>query len=411
VYMHGNQKGDETTRGLLVTGMTYVAVVDSFFSDFWCISITGGCTDAQAISGNSASTPQPVVKIVNNFLVGAAETILFGGGGAGSYQQTDVEIRNNWMYKPLTWYPNSSTYDSVLRIVKNLLEFKQCDRCLVEGNVMQNTWAGFSQVGDAFIMGPRQWGVIPCCYDANITLRYNYITHACQVFQTGSDPTAQGQHNNMIHDVVADDLYYSTTGSYSCALTYLTQLFSPPNNNGAQVPANTVMNNFTVNHLTFVTPLNSVQGLNTIDGPAPGSPKEVNNIVFTNSILDAGLYGFHMAVGGSYSCTNGNGSSNQALITGCWNPYTFDYHVIVRGKTGGGIWPGSHNSEPSDYSSVGFVNYNKGVGGDYRLCTGAGTPSSKCLTASPYHNAASDGADIGANVSLVNQYIAGVNTL
>ena len=147
------------------------------------------------------------MKIVNNFLVGAAETILFGGSGSGPNQQTDVEIRNNWMYKPLTWSPLSTTYDGVQREVKNLLELKQCDRCLVEGNVMQNVWSGLSQVGGAFVVTPREFGVLPCCYDANITFRYNYITHACQVFQTGSDPLAQGQHNNMIHDVVADDLY------------------------------------------------------------------------------------------------------------------------------------------------------------------------------------------------------------
>lgn len=409
VYVHGDQKTDETTRGLLVTGMTYVAVVDSFFSDFWCKAYTGACTDAQAISGNSSNNNESVVKVVNNFLVGAAETILFGGSGSGSNQQTDVEIRSNWMYKPLTWYPSSSNYDGVQREVKNLIEIKQCDRCLIEGNVLQNVWSGFSQVGEALAITPREWGVLPCCYDANITFRYNYVTHACQVFQTGSDPLAQGQHNNTFHDIVADDLYYAT-GGYACNLSYLTQIYTPPNNNGAEVPSNTVMNDITVDHLTLVTPLNAVQGLTTIDGPSSGNPVKVTNVVFTNSIMDAGLYGFHAASGGNYSCTVGNGLTNLTLMNGCWAGYTFDYHVIVRGSNGGGAWPGSHNSLLSDYSSVGFVNYNKGVGGDYRLCTGLGTPSSACTGASPYHNAANDGGDIGANVSLVNKYITGVNT-
>jgi hypothetical protein len=410
VYMHGDQKTDETTRGLSVTGMSYVAVIDSFFSDFWCISVTGACTDSQTVEGNSGSVAMPVLKVVNNFLAAAGENILLGGAGLGSYQQTDVEIRNNWMYKPLTWYPSSSTYDGVSRIEKNHLEFKQCDRCLVEANVMQNTWSGYSQVGSAMVMTPRENGVPPCCYDTNITVRYNYITHACEVFQTGSDPAAQGQNHNTFHDLVADDLTYNLSGSYSCSLTYLTQLFSPPNNGGSEVPADTVVDNLTVNHLTIVTSLNNVQGLDVLDGPAPSSPQQVSNISFLNSIMDAGIYGFHTATGGSYSCTNGNGASNLTLINGCWKNNSFDYHVLVRGAKAGGAWPGTHNSMPTTFTTVGFVNYNNGVGGDYRLCTGAGTPASSCLTASPYHRAASDGKDIGANVQLVNRYLKGVNT-
>ena len=406
VYMHGDQKTDETTRGLNATGMSYVAVVDSFFSDFWCIANTGSCTDSQAIEANSASNSMTVLKVVNNFLAAAAENILLGGAGNGANQQSDVEIRANWMYKPLTWYPSSSTYDGKSRVEKNNLEFKQCNRCLVEGNVMQNVWSGYSQPGAAFLMTPREDGVPPCCFDTNITVRYNYVTHACQVFQLGSDPAAQGQNHNTIHDIVADDLTYNLSGNYSCSLTYLTQLFSPPNNNGAQVPAKTVMDNITVNHLTLVSSLNNVQGLGIIDGPTANSPQQVSNITFMNSIVDAGLYGLHTAVGGSYSCTNGNGSSNAALVNGCWKPNSFDYHVLVRGNTAGGQWPGSHNSYPSSFASVGFVKYNNGVGGDYRLCSGAGSPSSKCSTGSPYHRAASDGKDIGANVALVNQYVA-----
>lgn len=411
VYMHGNQKTDETTRGLSVTGMSYVAVVDSFFSDFWCIAISGGCTDSQAIQGNSSASPMAVVKIVNNFLAAAAENILLGGAGAGAQQHNDVEIRRNWLYKPLTWYPSSSTYDGVSRIEKNEIEFKECNRCLVEANVLQNAWSGYSQAGAAFLLTPREDGVAPCCYDANVTFRYNYVTHACQVFETGSDPTAQGLHNASIHDSIADDLTYNLTGNYSCFDTYLTQLYSAPNNGGSQVPIKTVMHDFNINHLTIVTSLNNVQGLDVLDGPAVNSPQQVNIVTFMNSIMDAGIYGFHTAVGGSYSCTNGNNSSNSTLINGCWQPNSFDYHVLVRGGTAGGAWPGSHNSLPSTFSSVGFVNYKNGVGGDYRLCTGAGQPSSTCAAGSPYHNAASDGKDIGANVTLVNQYLAGVNTL
>ena len=43
-------------------------------------------------------------KIINNFMEAGAETILFGGGPA-KFAPTDIEIRRNHMFKPLTWMP------------------------------------------------------------------------------------------------------------------------------------------------------------------------------------------------------------------------------------------------------------------------------------------------------------------
>jgi hypothetical protein len=46
---------------------------------------------------------------------------------------------------------------------------------------------------------------------------------------------------------------------------------------------------------------------------------------------------------------------------------------------------------------VQFVNYNNANGGNYKL-----------LTTSPYHNAGSDGKDLGADIAAVSSHIAGV---
>jgi len=50
VWMHGTAQ-DETTRGIWLEGGTSVSAVDSSFTDFHCIAVTGSCTDAQAIAG------------------------------------------------------------------------------------------------------------------------------------------------------------------------------------------------------------------------------------------------------------------------------------------------------------------------------------------------------------------------
>ena len=54
------------------------------------------------------------------------------------------------------------------------------------------------------------------------------------------------------------------------------------------------------------------------------------------------------------------------------------------------------NFNPTDYTSFGMANLNNANGGDYHL-----------LASSPYHKAASDGKDIGADIDLINLYTGG----
>lgn len=76
---------------------TNYAIVDSYFSDFHAVG-----QDAEAIF--TYITPGPL-KIVNNELEGAAENVLFGGAydAIPGMVPSDVEVRNNHFYKPLSW--------------------------------------------------------------------------------------------------------------------------------------------------------------------------------------------------------------------------------------------------------------------------------------------------------------------
>jgi len=76
LWLHGTAQ-DETTRGLMLTGSTYVAVVDSSFSDFHCVAVTGTCSDSQAIGGGIGDRAMGPYKIVNNYLEAAGENIIF----------------------------------------------------------------------------------------------------------------------------------------------------------------------------------------------------------------------------------------------------------------------------------------------------------------------------------------------
>src|ERR1700757_753702 len=69
-WLHGTAH-DETQRGVALVGSTNFAIVDSFFSDFHCIAISGACGDSQAIAGGLGDKTMGPYKIVNNYLEAA----------------------------------------------------------------------------------------------------------------------------------------------------------------------------------------------------------------------------------------------------------------------------------------------------------------------------------------------------
>jgi hypothetical protein len=73
-----------------------------------------------------------------------------------------------------------------------------------------------------------------------------------------------------------------------------------------------------------------------------------------------------------------------------------DNAIVASGNFPSAKWPTS-NYLPTSVGAIQFVNFNGGNGGDYHL-----------LSSSPYKNAASDGKDVGADVSAIQSYIAGV---
>ncbi|MBV9572732.1 MAG: hypothetical protein JOY93_01670, partial [Acidobacteriales bacterium] len=158
VWMHGTAQ-DETGHGIRLNGVTYAAVIDSFLTDFHCVSGIGSCTDAQAISGGNGPLPGGPYKIVNNFLEASAQSVMFGGGKNVSAVPADMEIRRNHFFKPLIWKKGQPGFVGGTSghpfIVKNLFELKNAERVLFEGNILENNWGGFSQHGFGILLTPR----------------------------------------------------------------------------------------------------------------------------------------------------------------------------------------------------------------------------------------------------------------
>src|SRR3989442_7755248 len=156
-YIHGTPAG-EIRRGVALNGAR-LAVIDSYLSDFHQRG-----ADTQAIAGWNGPGP---FKIVNNYLAAAGENVIFGGADPSILDlvPSDIEIRRNYLFKPLSWKIGEPAYAGRPWRVKNLFELKNARRVVVEGNIFEHNWA-HAQNGFAILFtvrnqdGRAPWSVV-----------------------------------------------------------------------------------------------------------------------------------------------------------------------------------------------------------------------------------------------------------
>jgi hypothetical protein len=198
-YIHG-EPALTSLRGLLLNSASS-ALIDSHVSE-----IHAAGYDSQAVLGNNGPGP---FKIVNNFLEGAAENIMFGGADPAipGLVPSDIEIRHNHLFKPLSWRQGNPGF-TVQWTIKNLLEFKNAQRVLVEGNLLENNW------GPALLLTPRnQQGSAPWSVVQDIVFRNNIVKNAATGFiLLGSDNNRPSQQTRRI--AVVNNLWLGVTRTF-----------------------------------------------------------------------------------------------------------------------------------------------------------------------------------------------------
>jgi len=325
------------------------AIIDSYISD-----IHEGGADSQAICGWNGPGP---FKIVNNYLEGAGENVMFGGATPSitGLIPSDIEFRLNHVAKPLTWKRGDPSYAGRDWSIKNLFELKNAQRLLIDQNIFERNWLD-SQTGYAVLFTPSsEAGESPWSTVADVTFTNNIVRHSGSGFVvSGADGPSQPSQrilirNNLLDDINGD-IWRAPEGPADGRAILIV--------NGAVsvvIDHNTIFQNGTII-------------------AADGSPAN-RNFVFTNNITPHNDYG----VWGS-----GQGVGNTAL-----NFYfpgaIFQKNVIV-GVPSGVSYPANNFLLVSaSLDQVGFVDR---AGGDYRL-----GPNS------PYRNAGTDGRDIGCDVT------------
>jgi hypothetical protein len=392
-WIHGTAQ-DETRRGVGLRGVVNAAVVDSYLNDFHCTAFSGLCMDSSDIGGGTGNLASGAWKIENNFLEAAGENILFGGGPS-TIVAADITIRRNHFYKVPQWQKGSpgfvGGYSGDPFVVKNHFEIKNASHVLLEANLFEYSWGGFSQFGHSIVIGPRnEWNkrtgtlhLCDVCEATDITVRYSRISHVgggfdiVNFFLEGMVGHAGERYS--IHDIVIDDLHgqqYLGGGG-----TFLIMNGWPDK----------TLNNVSIRHVTgFPDPTAHMLTIsNDLSYP------QMYGFTFQDNLVVVPKFPVWSA-GGVNSCANAD--VPITVIETCFKTYTFGNNVLsaVPSVFPPEKWP-SGNLFPATVSDVGFVNYNNGGAGDYHL-----------RSRSPYKGKASDGTDPGADIDAVNAALQGV---
>ena len=394
-WVHGTTQ-DETKDGIRLSGTNYVAIVDSYFSDFHCTAITGACVEAHAVGGGTGNYQDGPYKIENNFLEASGQAILFGGGPATT-TPTDITIHCNHFFKPWQWMKGNSPFQGGDSgepfIVRHHLELKNAVRVLAEDNLMEDVWGGFAETGWAILLTPKNQhdksgaNVCPTCEVTDVTIRYTHIIHAgggiviataLSGDKVGGAPATAGTRFS-IHDVVMDDISQKYLGGGKLFLVANVWPASP-------------VNTIAINHITGFPDPNG--GILTLGNQS--SDPAMYGFVFTNSIVTTGRYPVWSVGGGATVCAY-SGTPAQK-IANCFATYTFENNALVAAPSQypPSSWP-TGNLFASDMNDVGFVQSDDGNGGNYELQPG-----------SLYKKKGTDGKDLGADIVGLNHALAGV---
>ena len=342
VYVHGQPTLN--LRRCVALNSASTALIDSYLSECHDKRF-----DSQAAAGWNGPGP---FKIVDNYLEGAGENVAFGGGDPTipGLTPSDIEIRRNHFARPVAW--------KGVWLVKNILEFKNAQRVLIEGNVFENNWAdgqdGFAMVWKSVNQdGGAPWSVL-----RDVTFRRNIVRNSGAAVNLAAQPErfpAVPASRVKIVDNVFENI---NTGSFT-SHGRLFQLLGGP----ADV---------TIEHNTALqTDAATSNAAVMIDNSA----RKLARFVFRDNIVTRGQYG----VFGQDA-----GEGKEALGAHAEPGWIFSGNIIIGAPMA--QYP-ANNFFPRSVAEVGFVN---AAAGDLHLAA-----------ASPFKRHATDGRDPGADIDAV----------
>jgi len=338
-YIHGSPR--QRIKRAVALNSAHSAVIDSYFSEIHAPGV-----DSQAICGWNGPGP---FRIENNFLSASTENVMFGGatGFIPGIVPSDIEIRGNHFYKPLSWKKDHPSFAGEAWVIKNLLEFKNARRVIVEENVFENTWDGFAVLFTVRTQGTSMpWNMVE-----DISVTTNLFRHAgggMNILAHDDESGNQGVTQRLaFRNNLFEDIDRTRWGGRGVSFLILS---GPPD--------------ITIDH-------------NTIFGSGcmvlADSSRPAVRFVFTNNLGT-----------GDICSAAGKGLGTNAL------EYHFPGAVVTHNVFAGAkesLYPPG-NFFPANLNMIHFANP---AASDYRL------------TGGPYKGAGTDGLDLGADIEAVKR--------
>jgi len=270
---------------------------------------------------------------------------------------SDIEIRHNHFFKPTAWKGKW--------LVKNLLEIKNAQRVLIEGNLLENNWMD-GQSGSAInLKSVNQTGACPWCVARDVTFRLNLIKNTGSGFNlSGHDAQTPGLPIPMTRVTITDNVMTGINVSAQFA------------GDGRGFNINNDPIDLVISHNTVPDPTNTAI---SFGGPTTNAP---TRLTIRDNIIGGGQYGMR-----------GPGMGPAASITAFFKGGGFHGNVLTATGVNTVGYP-TDTYFAANLAAVGFVN---STALDFHLSA-----------TSPFRLLATDGRDPGANVSAVDAAIAGV---
>ncbi|HEX2268305.1 MAG TPA: right-handed parallel beta-helix repeat-containing protein [Pyrinomonadaceae bacterium] len=312
-YIHGFET-QEVQRGISLNSAE-TSITNSHISD-----VHGKGYDTQAICGWNGPGP---FKIINNYLEGAGENVMFGGADPSipNLVPSDIEIRDNYFFKPLSWKEGDPSYGGHHWSVKNLFELKNARRVTIDRNIFENNWVD-AQAGAGILFTVRNdEGTAPWSTIEDVTFTNNIVKNSPAALNLlGKDNLKPSQRAKNI--VISNNFFTGIKATFLTMSGY---------------------HNVTISNNTHIQSGNI---MSLYGDPSPG-------FVYKNNITVRDPKGY-----GVKGASTGEGT----IALGIFTPGAeFVNNVIVGANAS--QYPGN-NSYPSSLDEVGFA---AAEAGDYRL--------------------------------------------
>jgi len=187
-YFHGDAT-DLAIGNNKVTQQLRFGSTNSWLTNSYIDHSVKAASDYQLIGGPNSPGP---LKIVHNWLENGSETIIFGGSPPTipNLVPADIEMRRNRFTMYLPWCPAPAGSGIAPGTNKNRLEFKQIQRVVVDGNILENSCAD-GQAGFLHLINVRACSGGSCnggenLFIQDVTESNNIMRHAVQLI--GADP-------------------------------------------------------------------------------------------------------------------------------------------------------------------------------------------------------------------------------